>query len=137
MPLEQRRLLIDVAAALTVRVRVGPIGWVVLEAIASFAPPDRGVVEVVCSARSLSDVVGVSKDTVARTLRTLSDSGLVARVEHRDELSGRFLSTTYRVDLSAVGLSVVVAQVAVPVPSTSGSPRPPARNLVAQLSLLS
>jgi len=137
MPPERRRLLIDVAAAEVVRVRVGPIGWLVFEAIASFAPPDRGVVEVACSARSLSEVVGVSKDTVARSLRSLTEVGLVERLDHRHELSGRFLSTTYRVDLSAVGISVVVSPSPAPASSTSAPPRPPARNPAAQLSLLS
>lgn len=135
MPPERRLLLIDVDVALKVRGEVGPVGWLVLEAMASQAPPDQGVVEVASSARSLSEVVGVSRDTVARSLRSLTEGGLVARVDHRDELSGRFRSMTYRVDLSAVGISVVVSQS--PAPAPSAPTRRPARASAAQLSLLS
>ena len=137
MPPERRGLLIDVDVALEVRGEVGPVGWLVLEAIASLAPPDQAVVEVACSARSLSEVVGLSKDTVARSLRSLIEVGIVARVDHRHELSGRFLSTTYRVDLSAVGISVVVSQSPAPASGRNAPTRSPARNPADQLSLLS
>jgi DNA-binding IclR family transcriptional regulator len=137
MPPEQRRLLIDLTTAEDVRVRVGPIGWVILEAIASFAPPGAGVTEVECSARSLAGLVRVSKDTVARSLASMIALGFVERVDHRDELSGRFLSTTYRVDPSTVGISVVVSQMPAPAPRTGAPTRSPARKPAAQLSLLS
>jgi hypothetical protein len=137
MPPEQRRLLlIDVDVASEVWGEVGPVGWLVLEAIASLAPPSQGVVEVACSARSLSQLVGLSKDTVARSLRSLIEVGIVARVDRRDELSGRFLLATYRVDLSAVGISAAVAQPAESASSTGAPTRSPARNPAAQLSLL-
>jgi DNA-binding transcriptional ArsR family regulator len=137
MPPERRLLLIDVNVALEVRREVGPVGWLVLEAIASLAPPDLAVVEVACSARSLSELIGLSKDTVARSLRPLIEVGIVARVDHRHELSGRFLSTTYRVDLSTVGISVLVPQQAESASSPSAPTRSRARNPAAQLSLLS
>jgi DNA-binding IclR family transcriptional regulator len=136
MPPEHRQLLVDVAAAEFVRVQIGPIGWVVLEAMASQAPPSRGVTEVACSARSLAKVVGVSKDTVARSLSALIVLGIVERVHHRDELSGRFSSTTYRVDLALVGIAVVVARHD-PLPSNA-RPHEPSSALTDdhQLSLL-
>jgi DNA-binding transcriptional ArsR family regulator len=137
MPPDHRGLLLDVDVALRVRREVGPVAWLVLEAIASLAPLDKGVVEVACSARSLSEVIGMSKDTVARSLASMIALGVVERVDHRDELSGRFLSATYRVDLSTVGISVVVAQMPAPVPSTSAPARSLARMPAAQLSLLS
>lgn len=137
MPPEQPRLLIDVATAAAVRESVGPISWVVLEAIASLAPPGAGVVEVECSARSLAGLVRVSKDTVARSLASMIALGVVERVDHRDELSGRFLSVTYRVDLSTVGISVVVPKPAESASSTSAPTPTPARASAAQLSLLS
>jgi DNA-binding transcriptional ArsR family regulator len=137
MPPERRLLLIDVEVAAAVRGTAGPVGWLVLEAIASLAPPDQGVVEVISSARSLSEVVGLSKDTVARSLRSLTEVGMVERVDHRHELSGRFLSATYRVDFSTVGISVVVSQ----SPASASSTRAPTRSLAripaSQLSLLS
>jgi hypothetical protein len=137
MPPDHRGLLLDVDLALRVRREVGPVAWLVLEAIASLAPPDQGVVEVGCSARSLSELIGVSKDTVARSLRALIEVGIVARFDHRDELSGRFVSATYRVELSTVGISVVESQLHSPASSTSAPTRAPARNPAAQLSLLS
>lgn len=113
---ERRQLVIDVNTAALVRGEVGPISWLVVEAIAAHAPPGRGVVEVRCSSRSLAEVVDVSKDSVARAFRSLTDAGIVERVDHRDERSGRFASTTYRVDLAAAGISVVaVSQTAGPV----------------------
>jgi hypothetical protein len=93
------------------------------------------VVEVVCSARSLSQLVAVSKDTVARSLRSLIEVGIVARVDHRDELSGRFAPATYLVDLSTVGISVVVTQQAESASSTSAPTRSFGRNPASQLSL--
>lgn len=111
MPPERRKfVVVDVTAVEDLRVQIGPIGWVVLEAMASQAPPGRGVMEVACSARSLARVVGVSKDTVARSLAGLIGRRIVERVHHRDELSGRFTSTTYRVDLALVGITVVDAR---------------------------
>lgn len=62
----------------------------------------------------------MSKDSVARAFRSLTDAGIVERVDHRDERSGRFTSTTYLVDLAAAGISVVaVSQTAAPVSSAT------------------
>ena len=63
--------------------------------------------EAVCSARSVAEAVGVSRDTVARALRYLIQLRLVVRIERRDELTGRFGTSTYRLDLGAVGIRVV------------------------------
>ncbi|MBK9179966.1 MAG: hypothetical protein IPM45_10445 [Acidimicrobiales bacterium] len=115
------------------RAQVGPTGWLVLEAIAAHAPPGRTVVEVRCSSRSLAAIVGVSKDSVARAFRCLIDAWIVQRVDHREERSGRFSSTTYRVDLASAGLTVVtVSHHAAPVTTASDLPRTPGD----QLSLL-
>ena len=130
MPPERRQLLIELETALAVRAQAGPIGWLVLEAIASHAPPGRVVVEVRCSSRSLAGIVGVSKDSVARAFRSLTDAGIVERVDHREERSGRFSSTTYRVDLASAGITVVTASqnaapeavVTHPMPTTSRAP---------------
>ena len=64
MPPERRQLLIELETALAVRAQAGPIGWLVLEAIAAHASTGRRVVEVRCSSRSLAGIVGVSKDSV-------------------------------------------------------------------------
>lgn len=134
---ERRQLVIDVDAAAFVRGRVGPIGWLAVEAVAAHAPPGSGVVEVRCSSRSLAEVVGVSKDSVARGFRSLTDAGIVERVDHRDERSGRFASTTYRVDLAAAGITVAtVSQTAAPVSTATDQRRTDSRAPGDQLSLL-
>jgi DNA-binding IclR family transcriptional regulator len=120
MPPERRQIVIDVDTGALMRGRVGPIGWLVLEAIAAHAPPGSRVFEVRCSSRSLAEILGVSKDSVARAFRALTDARIVERVDHRDEHSGRFASTTYRVDLAAAGITVVtVSQTAAPVMSAT------------------
>jgi DNA-binding MarR family transcriptional regulator len=90
MPPERRQLVIDLATAAAVRAQVGPSGWLVLEAVASHASGEGPVVEVACSTRSLAEVLGVSRDSVARALRLLAAVGIVERVDHRDDRSGRF-----------------------------------------------
>ena len=137
MPPEGRRLFIDVDAALAIRRKVDPVGWLVLEAIASLAPTGEGAVEVACSARSLAELVGVSKDTVARSLRSLAHLRIVERVDHRHELSGRFAVTTYRVDLSSVGITVDVSHPTDPRSAGSTRTRDLRSPPVDQLSLLS
>jgi DNA-binding transcriptional ArsR family regulator len=137
MPRERRRLVIDLDTAALVRTQFGPTGWLVLEAIAAHASPGRGVVEVRCSSRSVAGMVGVSKDSVARALRCLTGAGLVERVDHREERSGRFSSTTYLVDLAAAGITVVtVSHDDDPVPVPTGPPRTNQRTPGDQLSLL-
>jgi len=130
---ERRQVLIDLNTAAVVRAEVGPIGWLVLEAIAAHAPPGRNVVEVRCSSRSLAGIIGASRDSVARAFRTLTDEGIVERVDHREERSGRFSSTTYLIDLAAAGIAVVtVSHQALPVPTAAHQQRTPG----GQLSLL-
>lgn len=109
MPPERRHLVIDLDAASAVRLEVGPVAWVVLEAMAGLAPAGSDVVEVACSARSLGELLGTSKDIVARALRLLSELSVVERVDHRHELSGQFSGATYRVDLARVGLRITVS----------------------------
>jgi hypothetical protein len=137
MPPERRLLVIDVDVALKARGEVGPVGWVVLEAVASLAPTDAGMVEVECSARSLAGLVCGSRDTVARSIASMIALGIVERADHRDELSGRFSKTTYRVDLSTVGIGVVMPKSAVSGSSTSAATRSRGGSSAAQLSLLS
>ena len=74
---------------------------------------------------------------MARSLASMIALGIVERVDHRDELSGRFLSTTYRVDLSTVGISVVVPQTSRVGIEHERAHALSARNPAAQLSLLS
>ena len=137
MPPERRQLVIDLETTAIVRAQSGPIGWLVLEAIASHAPPGRVVVEVRCSSRSLAVIVGVSKDSAARAIRSLTDAGIVECVDHREARSGRFSSTTYRVDLASAGITVVsVSQNTAPAAVVTDSVPTISRSPGDQLSLL-
>jgi hypothetical protein len=69
----------------------------------------------------LGDLLGTSKDTVARALRSLLELSIVERLDHR-ELSGQFSGATYRVDLARAGLRVTES-----TPDELTSPAPPAR----------
>ena len=107
--LRERFLVIDVAVAGPVRVAVGPAAWFVLEALAADAPPGCPAIRFRGGTRVVAGRVGRSKDAVARALRALTEAGPVRRVEHRDELSGRFDVVEYVVDLAAAGLAVTDA----------------------------
>jgi len=134
---ERRQLVIDLDTAALVRSRVEGTGWLVLEAIASRSPAGQAVVEVRCSTRALAEIVGVSKDSVARACRALADAGIARRVDHRDQGSGRFSSSTYVVDLAAAGLTVVaVSCTPAKVPPATDSPSDSSSPLGDQLSLL-
>ncbi len=134
MPAERRQLRIDVDEARWLRPQLGPLTWSVLEVLVSQIEPGARPT-VVCSSRSLAELVGVSKDSVARALRCLIDENLVCRVDHRDGESGRFLGSSYVIDVDTVGLSVAtVSQNSAPTPSER--PPPVARAPWDQLSLL-
>lgn len=106
MPLEIRRLVIDLDAAGSVRREIGPTAWFVLEALGAQAPASHSRVEMACSSRVLGERLDMSKDTVARALQRLAAVGIVERIDHRNDLSGRFESSAYVVDFAAAGLSI-------------------------------
>jgi DNA-binding transcriptional MocR family regulator len=134
---ERRQLVIDLDRAVTVRGRVGGTGWLVLEAIASRSPAGQPVVEIRCSTRALAEIVGVSKDSVSRACRVLAEGGIVRRVDHRDQRSGRFSSTSYVVDIAAAGLTVVtVSHTPATVAPATERPRDGSDPLGDQLRLL-
>lgn len=61
---------------------LGPVAWVVAEALVSRAAPDaQGSLVATTGIRSLANDLGLDKDTVARALRRLKVAGLVARVD--------------------------------------------------------
>ena len=67
----------------TLRRRLGPTAWVVLEAAVLLAHDVDGDLVVDASARSLASEVGLSKNTVARALSTLRESGFVTFTQTR------------------------------------------------------
>jgi len=105
MTADERRLVLDLARVEPVRRMVGPTSWIVLEALAGRSMTSLPAVEVEGSTRDLAEVLGLSKDTVARALRTLARAELVRRVDRRSDRTGRFTATTYVVDLAAAGLT--------------------------------
>ncbi len=134
MPPERWHLVIDVEKAAVARRQLGPVTWVVLEAIASSTTDGRGR-EAACSSRSLAELVGVSKDAVARSIRTLIEQGLVVRSEQRDEVTGRFGPVRYQLDFAAVGITVVADR-----PTSTDQPNSISRPIASfdrQLTLLS
>lgn len=118
----EHRLVIT-AQATRQRRALAPSAWVVLEELALRA--DRAGVAV-ASTRTLAADLGISKDTVARSLRRLTDVGLLERVDQRDSSTGRFRTVVYVVDLHGAGLEHDAG------PASSAEPiSPPARSHVA------
>ena len=81
-------------AAPWLRRTIGPVPWSVLEAIAEQAHDDRGRTVSCRSVRDLAVDLRLANDTVARALRRLADTGLVAHEADR-ESSGRFGAGRY------------------------------------------
>ena len=93
--------LVVTPAVATIRRRLGPVAWVVLEELLLGAGPADGTAGTTrsCDAtvRDLAERLGLDKDTVARAVRRLADDGLIAREQART-VDGTFTRTTYRVD---------------------------------------
>ncbi len=114
-------LLMVTRHAIDVWALLEPVSWIVLEELALQATMVDGQVIVEHSARSLGELMGRSRDSVARAFRQLVAEGLIKRAEHRSWGSGRFTGVHYILDLDAAGLQV---------PGTSDpSPEPEAPNL--------
>ena len=58
------------------------------------------------SASHLAERLGRSRDSITRALRQLVELGVAERVEHRDDVSGRFSGVHYRLRLDATGLEL-------------------------------
>lgn len=111
----ERSVLVLTDRAVTVRRRLEPVAWLVLEELAMRAVVIDGLVSAEESVRSIAGELGRSKDSVARALRQLTTAGLVERFDERGEQSGRFTGVRYVVDLRAVGLRLP----AEPAPATA------------------
>lgn len=77
------------------RRHLGPASWTVLEAMMQRASETDGGLAVGVSIRSLASSLGLSKDTIARSVRRLRDAGLVSSIQRRDS-SGAFAAGSYR-----------------------------------------
>ena len=86
--------------AASVRRRLGPLAWVILEELALRAERcDGGTLSARVGVRDLAAALGMSKDTAARGLGLLVGVGMARRVVGRSR--GRFSSCHYEVDLPA------------------------------------
>ena len=116
-----------------VRCRLGPASWVVLEAMMQRASETDAGLVVAVSLRSLASSLGLSKDTIARSVRRLRDAGLVSSIQRRDS-SGAFAAGSYRLAVPRSCLSLVGSS----VPASVAPARPlvrPARRASGQLVL--
>lgn len=110
--------LVVTPAVATIRRRLGPVAWLVLEELLLGAGPADGTVGTTRSCdvtvRDLAERLGLDKDTVARAVRRLVDDGLIARKQART-VDGTFTRTTYRVEVPD-GLRIVLTGPTAPAP---------------------
>ena len=88
---------------------------------------------VAVSIRSLAASLGLTKDTIARSVRRLRDAGLVSSIQRRDT-SGTFAAGSYRLAVSRSCLSLVSLSVPVAGVPAESLVRP-ARRSSGQLAL--
>lgn len=101
-------LIIDNEAA-SVRRELGPLAWFVLEELALSSDRPAGVgPRARVGVRDLAASLGMSKDTVARGLARLIETGVATRVVGRSG-TGRFASSHYEVHLP-VGVTLLTPQ---------------------------
>lgn len=80
----------------TLRRRLGPVAWCVLEDLTEEARVDsQGRRVATSSVRRLAENLGVSKDTTARALRRLTSAQLIAALPATRSDSGRFGGGAY------------------------------------------
>ena len=92
-------------ASRSLRRKLRPLAWLVLEEVALTAVEDGGRLVAHTSARQVADRVGVDPGTAAGALRVLRDRGLL-RLEREKGRAGRFGLSVYVLG-SIAGLTVV------------------------------
>lgn len=122
--------------AAVVRRRLGPVAWVVLEALIESAR-DEGVLTVSDqSVRGVAEALGLAKDTVARALQHLAAEHLVTHMSKRDG-AGRFSAGSYLVDLpTGLIVSIPISTRVAPSPRAQPARVPSRPSTVVQLSLI-
>ncbi|MGK2886644.1 MAG: helix-turn-helix domain-containing protein [Rhodococcus sp. (in: high G+C Gram-positive bacteria)] len=104
-----------------------------LEAMMQRASDTDAGLAVAVSIRSLASSLGLSKDTIARSVRRLRDAGLVSSIQRRDT-SGVFAAGSYRLAVPRRCLSLVSSSVPVAGAPAESLVRP-ARRSSGQLAL--
>ena len=115
MPAEASvRSVVVGAESSELRRALGPTSWVVLEELLlrSTGPADECVARV--SVRSLAASLGLAKDTAARAIRRLRDTGLVTVAQQRTD-AGIFDTGTYVIALPE-GVTLIAPAPAAPQP---------------------
>jgi len=108
------RSIVVGAASRELRRALGPTCWVVLEELLLRSSGTADECVACVSVRSLAASLGLAKDTVARAIRRLRDSGLVTVAQQRTD-AGIFGTGTYVVALPA-GVTLVALATTAPQP---------------------
>jgi DNA-binding transcriptional MocR family regulator len=113
------------AAAGSLRRRLGPTGWTVLETMLAHSTGTPATCETAATTRTLAVELGLSKDTVARALGALRRDGLIEASQDRTA-AGTFTSGRYRIVVPAciTFLDVDQHHTAPPVDSKIRATRP-------------
>ncbi len=122
------RSIVVGAASCDLRRGLGPTSWVVLEELLLRSNGTTQECVACVSVRSLAASLGLAKDTVARAIRRLRDSGLVTVAQQRTG-AGIFATGTYIVALPD-GVTLTESAPAAPQPRARVGRRDP-----SQLSL--
>ena len=95
------------AEARSLKRRLDPLAWSVLEDVALDVVPDvDDALAAATSCRRIAAHLGVNPGTAARALARLEAEGLLARRDSRDGTSGRFGRSTYVLaPLAGIGLA--------------------------------
>ncbi len=105
-----------------IRASLEPTAWIVFEQLGFEADTFENQIVVDQSAELIGQMLGRSRDSVARALRQLAEAGLVERLDERSYRSGRFMGVRYVVDLAAGGL-LLPGELDEPQPSGRGRTR--------------
>lgn len=96
----ERRDLIIAADCGSLRRRLGPTAWAVLEELLASSTGAGGRLRARVSVRGLAGALGLNKDTVARALSRLAAADLVVATQTRTT-SGAFATGSYTVTIPA------------------------------------
>ena len=106
------RSIVVGAASRDLRRALGPTSWVVLEELLLRSSGTADECVACVSVRSLAASLGLAKDTAARAIRRLRDSGLVAVAQPRTD-AGLFDTGTYVIAMPE-GVTLVAPPPAAP-----------------------
>lgn len=92
--------LTSLRADASLRRRVGPTAWCVLEVLLADATDQDATLSATASVRAVAAELGIAKNTAQRAIVRLHRAGLVASTQGRDP-AGHFAATTYVLTLTS------------------------------------